>query len=646
MSNMKRGKKNDPEIKEVDITQLLQDLSRPDDGPKTTSVRQTGTLQNIAPSKKSLPDDRVVSGPMKNQPSSPNRPESRLSPDRSGGHTPSESDGKTSRSKKQKLRMLRKLQAKQLNPVENEGMTPDESESELSDDEASRGKDDRSSKPLKNRARRNYVERTSAVTAVTPSGCGWKDTTCVLFVVLLIAVAGFLKFQEEVFGSMDHFRSESDADADFYEILGVAHSATARDIKRAYRNKVMEIHPDRHPECRDCPQKFMAATKAYEVLLDDDKRKVYDQTRGSYEPITSDYSVSLTTFNYMKLVNDSPSVWVIQVYDDLDPSCKYFASSWDIVAGSKIANELVRFGRVNVRRDRAVLSLLPIRARTYPTVIMFSRDTLPSIFSLADMSNSALKRWVEKEMPSHVNEESSYNNRYKVTISGRGNEPPTIVKSASVHFARILDFEYVSNKATKALLQLSVIDKRTGSTIHSQTFKSDDLVSTIFSIKERLVVPLTRYNLADVCAPGYTDNPIFCVLEKLDQPALANRSNIVDGTLLQHVSSINSKASFVVDLAGSRIATFEAPLGDIDDLKFRPMDQADFISTYFPLSWMEQIMSHKTSIVAGLIVAVSFLAFTKIGALNITIAVGLMSIVVGVASSQLAVVEWLRNKIR
>ncbi|MGQ0721960.1 MAG: molecular chaperone DnaJ [Candidatus Eiseniibacteriota bacterium] len=64
---------------------------------------------------------------------------------------------------------------------------------------------------------------------------------------------------------------------DYYEVLGVERSATADDIKKAYRKKALEHHPDRNPGNAEAEEKFKEATAAYEVLHDDEKRKRYDQ---------------------------------------------------------------------------------------------------------------------------------------------------------------------------------------------------------------------------------------------------------------------------------------------------------------------------------------------------------------------------------
>ena len=64
---------------------------------------------------------------------------------------------------------------------------------------------------------------------------------------------------------------------DYYEVLGVEKSASTDDIKKAYRKKALQYHPDRNPGDQEAEAKFKECNEAYEVLSNDEKRSRYDQ---------------------------------------------------------------------------------------------------------------------------------------------------------------------------------------------------------------------------------------------------------------------------------------------------------------------------------------------------------------------------------
>lgn len=64
---------------------------------------------------------------------------------------------------------------------------------------------------------------------------------------------------------------------DYYEVLGVNKNASADEIKKAYRKKAIQFHPDKNPGDKEAEEKFKEAAEAYEVLSNAEKKQRYDQ---------------------------------------------------------------------------------------------------------------------------------------------------------------------------------------------------------------------------------------------------------------------------------------------------------------------------------------------------------------------------------
>ena len=64
---------------------------------------------------------------------------------------------------------------------------------------------------------------------------------------------------------------------DYYEVLGVSKTASADEIKKAYRKLAIKYHPDKNPGDKEAEEKFKEAAEAYDVLSNQEKRQKYDQ---------------------------------------------------------------------------------------------------------------------------------------------------------------------------------------------------------------------------------------------------------------------------------------------------------------------------------------------------------------------------------
>ncbi len=90
----------------------------------------------------------------------------------------------------------------------------------------------------------------------------------------------------------------STEEKDFYSILGVSRDATPEELRHAYREAALHLHPDKNVAPGDT-ELFLEATHAYEILTDPERRKAYD------EELTEDESVKATTASFQCLVLNS-----------------------------------------------------------------------------------------------------------------------------------------------------------------------------------------------------------------------------------------------------------------------------------------------------------------------------------------------------
>lgn len=82
---------------------------------------------------------------------------------------------------------------------------------------------------------------------------------------------------------------------DYYEVLGVSRDSSSEEIKRAYRQMALKYHPDKNPGNKDAEEKFKLAAEAYSVLIDHNKRSIYDQF--GYEGLRGEGFSGFSGFN-------------------------------------------------------------------------------------------------------------------------------------------------------------------------------------------------------------------------------------------------------------------------------------------------------------------------------------------------------------
>jgi len=237
--------------------------------------------------------------------------------------------------------------------------------------------------------------------------------------------------------------------ADYYKILGVPRNVDKADLKKAYRSKSLEYHPDKCSDDKEiCQTKFIEVSTAYEVLSDPEKKKVYDQhgeaglkeghqdndqarqmfrqffgrepdgnvrivNRGGHmtfheegepgpkEDIYGNTNVTeLNSDVYNSQINDRIEPWIVMFYKpnndesvEIKPEYSKFADTF---------KDFLNVGAVNCRQQRDICSKASIN--DFPAVRWFgeSKDTPPEVFDDGAPNNKNLGKWVSAIMPDYT----------------------------------------------------------------------------------------------------------------------------------------------------------------------------------------------------------------------------------------------------
>ncbi|XP_068227314.1 dnaJ homolog subfamily C member 10-like [Palaemon carinicauda] len=176
---------------------------------------------------------------------------------------------------------------------------------------------------------------------------------------------------------------------DFYEMLGVAKTADHREIRKAFKKKALELHPDKNTDDPEAHNKFVRMNRAYEVLKDEELRKKYDMH--GEEGLDSDRShghqyhswnyyhdnfgiydddpevITLNKADFEQSVTGSEDIWFINFYHPMCSHCHTLAPVWRDVA--RELEGVVRIGAVNCDDDYHLCNAQGIRS--YPSLIAY-----------------------------------------------------------------------------------------------------------------------------------------------------------------------------------------------------------------------------------------------------------------------------------
>lgn len=218
--------------------------------------------------------------------------------------------------------------------------------------------------------------------------------------------------------------------ANFYDIMGIPRDSDIMNVRKKYKSLALTWHPDKNPDCKECPEKFAAISKAYETLSDVEAKKAYDSKRTSKESLGSMSSVDLTAEEFESKVLRSNEVWIVQVYDPNDGNSPGFHPIWEETA-SKLG-QVARFGRIDITKQKKALNFFPQRVVITPVLFRFARGEIVETWMwqgrTEEQGSAPLDRFVLDSFPalektpdaSELTRWWKRSDRARILVSGKG----------------------------------------------------------------------------------------------------------------------------------------------------------------------------------------------------------------------------------
>ncbi|KAH8741411.1 DNAj domainhypothetical protein transmembrane domain [Cryptosporidium ryanae] len=353
----------------------------------------------------------------------------------------------------------------------------------------------------------------------------FKDTLInfsLFFLIVAIIISTVLLRAGEEFYSVGSKLNRNSELTNYYDVLGVSRKSSNAEIRKAFRRLSLRWHPDKNHGCEPCIEKFRHISKAYEILGDEEKRKVYDSTRGGEIEIIPSAAETLTVGNYEKLVLlQTSNSWVIQVYTDQDELCQSFSPVWE--ESIEELNKYYKFGRIHAKKENSLLKKLPLNVKVFPAIFIitpgypheiyskildfsidsfvdFLTDSFPQSLKIIT-SEKSLYSWFNKKSTTHIP---------KVIVSSNKPIPSLLIRSTALKWSSVFDFAYVDNSINSKILdKLGIIYNKPQILAFSQ--------SNIHSIdKPKTIIPLWNFENEDFSKLNdYSDKNLIESISKI-----------------------------------------------------------------------------------------------------------------------------------
>eukprot|EP00656_Telonema_subtile_P001667 TRINITY_DN10728_c0_g1_i1.p1 TRINITY_DN10728_c0_g1~~TRINITY_DN10728_c0_g1_i1.p1 ORF type:complete len:618 (+),score=126.72 TRINITY_DN10728_c0_g1_i1:3-1856(+) len=168
------------------------------------------------------------------------------------------------------------------------------------------------------------------------------------------------------------------AGQDHFQVMGVAKTVTAKDLKKKFHALARKWHPDKNPGCEDCKARMQSITKAYEVLSDPQEKAAFLANTQKFASIDSETQDIDEEF-YYETVLQSEDPWLVQVYADWSYGSAKTQPIWERAATS--FEGAVHMGRIDFSRNRIFADKIMHGGTGLPYVFAVFRNSTAELLS-------------------------------------------------------------------------------------------------------------------------------------------------------------------------------------------------------------------------------------------------------------------------
>ena len=250
-----------------------------------------------------------------------------------------------------------------------------------------------------------------------------KKNIMIIGIITFIIIMIFFQYRYEL--KMDS-RYQNNEDEDYYSILGLEPGASINDIRKAYKKLSKIWHPDKHPNCITCKEKFLQITKAHETLIKNNENSSLKNSLFTSHPII------LTSKNYHKLVELSDDFWIILVFENRPSDV---VSIFDEI--SNRFKSIIKFGIIDIIKEDELRTYLPFSFKYPPSIFTHLTGIDDEIYQNIDRINVIdFMRFIEDVYKSKISLVDKNKLRNLYNLKGK------LIKKNDIDIKKDLDLKF------------------------------------------------------------------------------------------------------------------------------------------------------------------------------------------------------------